>query len=51
MLRITDTIRIDDAEMSETFVRASGPGGQNVNKVSTAVQIAFRCAALAVAAQ
>ena len=41
MIRITDTISIDDAELSETFVRASGPGGQNVNKVSSAVQLRF----------
>jgi ribosome-associated protein len=39
--QITDTIAIDDAELSETFVRASGPGGQNVNKVSSAVQLRF----------
>jgi len=41
MLRITDAISIDDAELSESFVRSSGPGGQNVNKVSSAVQLRF----------
>jgi ribosome-associated protein len=41
MLRITDSIAIDDSELSESFVRASGPGGQNVNKVSSAVQLRF----------
>jgi ribosome-associated protein len=41
MIRITDSISIDDAELEESFVRASGPGGQNVNKLSTAVQLRF----------
>jgi ribosome-associated protein len=41
MLRITDNIAIDDSELEESFVRASGPGGQNVNKVSSAVQLRF----------
>lgn len=41
MLRITDTIAIQDWELTEQFVRSSGPGGQNVNKVSTAVELRF----------
>jgi ribosome-associated protein len=41
MLRITPTIEIDDGEIIEQFVRASGPGGQNVNKVATAVELRF----------
>lgn len=41
MLQITPALAIDDGEIKETFVRASGPGGQNVNKVSTAVELRF----------
>ena len=41
MLKITPDIALDDSELQEQFVRASGPGGQNVNKVSTAVQLRF----------
>lgn len=41
MLRITDTIAIQDWELTESFMRASGPGGQNVNKVSSAVELRF----------
>jgi ribosome-associated protein len=41
MLRITDQITIEDWEITEQFVRASGPGGQNVNKVSSAVELRF----------
>jgi len=41
MIQITPTIAIDDSEIQEEFIRASGPGGQNINKVSTAVQLRF----------
>jgi ribosome-associated protein len=41
MLHITETIAIADWELTESFMRASGPGGQNVNKVSTAVELRF----------
>ncbi|TFU05637.1 aminoacyl-tRNA hydrolase [Polymorphobacter arshaanensis] len=41
MIFVTPEISIDEAELDESFIRASGPGGQNVNKVSTAVQLRF----------
>ena len=41
MIRITDRLSIDDNELDERFTRASGPGGQNVNKVSSAVELRF----------
>jgi ribosome-associated protein len=47
MLHVTPSIVIPDHELDERFVRASGPGGQNVNKVSTAVELRFNVAASA----
>ena len=41
MIPVTDEISLDDREIDESFIRASGPGGQNVNKVSSAVQLRF----------
>ena len=41
MISVTDTIAIDEREIEERFIRASGPGGQNVNKLSTAAQLRF----------
>ena len=43
-LRITDNLLIEDWELTEQFVRSSGPGGQNVNKVSSAVELRFEAA-------
>lgn len=41
MIKVTNSIALDEDELQESFIRASGPGGQNVNKVESAVQLRF----------
>ncbi len=42
MISVTDSLALDERDLDERFIRAAGPGGQNVNKVSTAVELRFR---------
>jgi len=42
MIHVTPSLRLDERDLDERFIRAAGPGGQNVNKVSTAVELRFR---------
>ncbi|WP_230532128.1 alternative ribosome rescue aminoacyl-tRNA hydrolase ArfB [Microvirga roseola] len=41
MIQVTNSIALDEAELQESFIRSSGPGGQNVNKIESAVQLRF----------